>query len=322
MKTKILVAAVAAAFVAVPAQAKVSFSGQVSNVANLGGDFDESFTITQNGASGTRFRFKADKKWGGITSALRLEIQDSKDTSGGNNDEDLRYADISFAGAFGKISFGQGDGAANGVSEAYSNATGNYFAGVDGVDFAFGSLGGANGYNNLDFLSRNQRLRYDSPKFGGVQVSGSVRSIDGGELALRYAGDFGGWKITTQLGASFTDVVTTVDADTGATSVSGGDLVGGAFGIHAPFGLTFGFRAVSGEDELETNTVAVGYRAGKFRASIEGGTYTNRTGGETDISTVGVTYAGPVTLFASYGTVESAGAEDFSAPIIGARMTF
>ncbi|MGH1426932.1 MAG: porin [Arenicella sp.] len=308
MKTKILVAAIAAAFVAVPAQAKVSFSGQVSSVANLGGDFDESFTITQNGASGTRFRFKADKKWGGITTALRLEIQDSKDTSGGNNDEDLRYADISFAGAFGKISFGQGDGAANGVSEAYSNATGNYFAGVDGVDFAFGSLGGANGYNNLDFLSRNQRLRYDSPKFGGVQVSGSVRSIDGGELALRYAGDFSGWKVTAQAGASYTD---------------SRDLAGIALGLQMPFGLTLGYRTVSADEgPQETNTAAIGYRIGKFRTSIEGGTYTDADGVETDISTVGFTYAGPVTLFASYGTVETPGAEDFSAPIIGARMTF
>ena len=310
MKTKILVAAIAAAFVAVPAQAKVSFSGQVSNVANLGGDFEESFNIAQNGASGTRFRFKADKAWGGLTTALRLEIQDSKDVEGANGDDDLRYADISFAGAFGKISFGQGDGAANGVSEAYSNATGNYFAGVDGVDFAFGSLGGNGSFNNLDFLSRNQRIRYDSPKMAGFQLSGSVRSVDGSELALRYAGDFSGWKVTAQAGASNTD---------------GADIAGIAVGLQMPFGLTLGARSLTRDNadstEDDTTLFAIGYRVGKFRVSAESGTYSD-DGVDTDLSTVGFTYAGPVTLFASYGTVEKDGEEDFSAPIIGARMTF
>lgn len=307
MKTKLLIAALAATAIAAPAQAKVSFSGQVSNVIGLGGDFDESLNITQNGASGTRFRFKADKEIGaGITAALRLEIQDSKDIAGANADEDLRYSDISFSGGFGKISFGQGDGAANGVSEDYTAVTGNYFAGVHGVDFAFGSLGGDGSFNSLDFLSRNQRVRYDSPKFGGLQISASARSEDGSEIAARYKGEFAG---------------TTIHAQIATTELNDADLTGGSFGIILPMGLNLSASVVDGDGEIESTTVALGYRSGKWRASVESGEYTNAAGVESTLDTIGFTYAGPVTLYAAYGSAETAGVE-FDAPIIGARMKF
>ena len=332
MKTKILVAALATGMVASPvmaADAEVSFSGQVSNVIAFGSDFDESFNIAQNNASGSRFRFRASKKWGNIKVGLRHEIQNRKgsdgsnDTGGvtvveggpnlandGNGQDDLRFSDIYFSGNFGKISFGQATGAADGVSESYAATTGNYFGGTDGFWFAVGtsgiSGGDALGFNNLDFLGRNQRLRYDSPKIGGLQVSGSIRSEDGEEIALRYKGKFGGTTLNIQAAHSSTD---------------GGDRTGVAGGVILPFGLTLSGRYVESEGEQETNLFAVGYRAGKFRTSIEAGTSTAFDGTETDFTTIGVTYAGPILLFASYGEFER-GEEEFSAPIVGARLSF
>ncbi len=319
MRKLLIASAVAAIAVAPAAQAEVSISGQVSNVIGFGGDFDD-VKVVQNGASGTRFRFKADKEMGSVKAAIRLELQDSKNVDGSNNDNDLRYADISFAGGFGKLSIGQGDGAANGVTEAYTSATGNYFAGVHGVDFALGSLEtGANRFSNLDFLSRNQRIRYDSPKFGGLQLSASLRSDNGGdnatEIAARYSGKFGGTAVTLQAGSSSTDT---------------NDTTGIAGGVHLPFGLTFGFSA-SDNDSTESQTLAIGYRSGKWRISAETGESGGPNGDLNQIDTIGVTYAGPVTLFAAFASVsqgaagageDAVPAVEFDAPIIGARMTF
>ena len=318
MKAKLLVAALAATAIAAPAQAKVSFSGQVSNIVGLGGDFNESFNIAQNNSSGSRFRFKAEKEWGGIKVGLRHEIQDRKGPEGNNGaasaetnasgQDDLRYSDIYFSGGFGKISIGQGDGAANGLSESYTNVGGNYFGGMDSYWFGITSIqpGSNLGFNNLDFLSRNQRIRYDSPKLNGLQLSASVRSQDGEEVALRYTGKFGGTKVVANIGHSSTD---------------GGDRTVGAFGILLAGGLNIAGRVGEGEGSIDTSLVSVGYRTGKFRANVEFGTSTSATGVETDGTVLGVTYAGPVLIYGQVGKFER-GAEEFSAPVVGFRMKF
>ncbi len=327
MKTKILVAALAAGMVASPAMAAVSVSGQVSNIVGIGGDFDESFNIAQNNSSGSRFRFKAEKEWGGIKVGLRHEIQNRKGPAGNNGEgpedsgvasgqDDLRYSDIYFAGGFGKLSVGQGDGAANGLAESYTNVGGNYFGGLDSYWFGITSIQqGANlGFAQFDFLSRNQRIRYDSPKFGGAQLSASLRSQNGGELALRYKGGAGGWKWTGNAGFSTAD-----NADgtsTERTVVTAGVLM--------PFGLNIAGRI--GEQDIEgatrdTSLISVGYRIGKLRANVEFGSSDNADGTETDGTVVGVTYAGPVLIYAQVGKFER-GAEEFSAPVVGFRMKF
>lgn len=80
-------------------------------------------------------------------------------------------------------------------------------------------------------------------------------------------------------------------------------------------------RYVEGEGEDETSLVTVGYRLGKFRSSLEFGTRTTFAGVDTDVTTFGVTYAGPVLVFAQIGEFER-GEEDFSAPLVGVRMKF
>jgi predicted porin len=47
--------------------------------------------------------------------------------------------------------------------------------------------------SNFDGLSRNDRLRYDTPKFGGLNLSGSATNGDAYEVAARYSQEFGGF---------------------------------------------------------------------------------------------------------------------------------
>jgi len=75
MKTKLLIAALAATAVAAPAaQAKVKISGQVNQAAILSSDLDD-VTVVDNNTTGSRFRFKAAKKFGGLKAGVRYEIQ-------------------------------------------------------------------------------------------------------------------------------------------------------------------------------------------------------------------------------------------------------
>ena len=43
-------------------------------------------------------------------------------------------------------------------------------------------------------LGRDDRMRYDSPQLFGFTLSGSVLSGDGGDVALRYAAQWGDFK--------------------------------------------------------------------------------------------------------------------------------
>ena len=127
MKTKLLVTALTAALASPVAFAKaelkneddkgnwVSLTGQVTTAAAIGSDFRETFNVLEPDNSGSRFRIRAQKKWGGLKVGLRYELQNRDDSLGRPAQiSDLRYSDVYISGGFGKIALGQGDGAANG----------------------------------------------------------------------------------------------------------------------------------------------------------------------------------------------------------------
>ena len=79
---------------------------------------------------------------------------------------------------------------------AYSGIA--YMAG--GLEFSRDSTGAIGPqinatFSNLDGLSRDDRLRYDTPRFGGFKASASV--IDGGswDVAGRFSGEVSGAKV-------------------------------------------------------------------------------------------------------------------------------
>ncbi len=107
---------------------------------------------------------------------------------------------------FGKLSVGKGDTASNGSSEVDLSGTDvvaySLIAAMSGgilfYDNDTGSLSDTNVndvFNNFDGLTRDDRVRYDTPAFYGFKASASVLSGSGGDVALRYSAKLGDYKI-------------------------------------------------------------------------------------------------------------------------------
>ena len=106
----------------------------------------------------------------------------------------------------GSVAVGQGDMASNGTAE--EDLSGTYVAGYSQVRFAAASLvfgPATNGptvksvFNNFDGLHRDDRLRYDTPAWGGFTVSASVAGEDFYDAALRHGKKFGSHQIASAI---------------------------------------------------------------------------------------------------------------------------
>jgi predicted porin len=128
-----------------------------------------------------------------------------------------RWLDVFFEGAWGKINLGQGSGAADGAAEvnlhgvavALSNPMNDF-----GGNITFTTPAGASSgisvdavASNFDFESRNDRLMYTTPTFGGFRLQAGVGQVHPGsaptgglavpggeakEASLWYAGKLAG----------------------------------------------------------------------------------------------------------------------------------
>ena len=124
---------------------------------------------------------------------------------------------------FGVLWLGQGSMASDGTAEVdlsgtdvigYSNvsdlAGGQLFAFADRNGLSAVNVGSV--FSNLDGLSRKLRVRYDTPSFAGFTLSSSYGTqvvpepteIDVWDVALRYAGEFGGFKMASAVAYSDT----------------------------------------------------------------------------------------------------------------------
>ncbi len=115
---------------------------------------------------------------------------------------------------FGQLSVGQGDTASNGTSEVdLSGTTVVSYSGQADVggsllfrDRNTDTLTGielGDTLTNFDGLSRDDRIRYDTPTFGGFKASVSVADDDEKDVALRYNNSFGGFRLAAA--ASYVD---------------------------------------------------------------------------------------------------------------------
>jgi len=124
----------------------------------------------------------------------------------------LRWAELSFKNAkFGKISLGKGDSASNNTAEIdLSGTTVASYAGF--TDMAGSALWYDNSTNTLsdikiknvfsdfDGLGRTDRLRYDTPSFGGFSLAASASSGDAYDGALFFTRKYGETKVAAGLG--------------------------------------------------------------------------------------------------------------------------
>jgi predicted porin len=296
-RTAVLSAAVGAALLALSGQVyaqatglQVTLSGQVNRAILYANDGEEKDVFfVDNDISGTRFRIAATAP---ITPGLRAgavfesEFQSnaSDEVSFAARDVDPRFLerhmDIFLEGGWGKLSLGQGDGAANGAMEVDLSGTSvAHWSGTNNVGGAFGfrgpggalvsTVGGS--LNNQDFESRYDRVRYDTPKFGGFSVAGSFgtkASQDVREIALWYTGDLGPLgRLAGAIGYSNQN-----DAGVGQDDETTGGSISWLHG--SGFNVTFGhsqrdFRAAG--DEGKFTYAKVGYKFGRHAVALDWG---------------------------------------------------
>lgn len=113
-----------------------------------------------------------------------------------------RHMDAYFSHAtLGKFSIGQGSSASDGIAETDMSGTGIVaYSGVADMAAAVKFRTATNGYgpaigtvsSNMDGLGLDDRIRYDTPSFGGFGVSTSYISGGAGDVSVNFSGKFGG----------------------------------------------------------------------------------------------------------------------------------
>ena len=182
--------------------------------------------------------------------ATQQDIGDTGDAgNNGANALDERFFEFQITSkSMGKIYVGSGASGSESTSEVDLSGTGlvslngnhelmgggNTFQ-SNGVSAGVGTVG--NNFSNLDGLGRRDRLRYDTPKFAGFQVTGSHANAEARDVALRYGGSFGGVKIKAAVAWS----------DNGNHS----ETVNGSASVLMPFGLSFTVGAAQVEGDVD-----------------------------------------------------------------------
>jgi hypothetical protein len=192
----------------VPACAlEAKLSGQVNQLimwADNGEDND--IFIGDNENSNTRFRFTGSEEFKGVTAGITIEFDVERNLSStfdipntGDGAFRLldRWLDATFSGTFGKVSLGKGSGAAetdlSGTSViTYSgvNNTAGGFTFINKTTHLPSGTTVGDTRSNFDGLSRNSRLRYDTPKFAGFSLAGSFTNGNAWEVSGWYTAEF------------------------------------------------------------------------------------------------------------------------------------
>jgi predicted porin len=191
----------------------VQLYGQVDRAFLAADDGNSSdYYFVDNDNSSSRFGLLGEAKVNDdITIGTRMEFEYQSNPSNVVNQEDKnpdgssfddRWVDAQLTSKrFGKLYLGKGSTASDGTSEMDLSGTsvvgyasvedmagGILFYNDDTDALSTSTVGSV--FSDFDGLSRQNRVRYDSPAFWGFQLSGSLLS-DGGDVALRYAAKWG-----------------------------------------------------------------------------------------------------------------------------------
>jgi hypothetical protein len=159
----------------------------------------------------------------------------------------------------------------------------------------------SNSRSNFDGLSRKDRIRYDTPRWGGFFASGSIEGNSEWDLAARYAGDFGWARLAAAVG--FADFGTSSDSNDGTRDY----VVDGSASILFDFGLSltasYGIR--NQDDKDPWNLFGkIGYRFLRIHAaSIQYSRSENLSNPDDEADTFGLAYVmTPFNSVEFYGT--------------------
>ncbi|MBE9398923.1 porin [Pontibacterium sp. N1Y112] len=268
--------------------AEVKFYGHVNQAAMFADNGTDSETfIVDNTNSATRVGVKASQKTeDGLTYGAHIEVQFQSNPSNKvtpttktiSPEFKERHVNVFVKGDFGKLSLGQGDGAANGNVER--DLSGTQIISFTNPSLLGGSInfidanstttvGLSKAMSDLDFESRYDRLRYDLPKLGGVDlamsmgVKGNNNVTEFGARRLFDLGDNG--KLFAAAGFS---------SESKGGSAGDEQTVGGSISWRAKSGLnlTAAYSTVSddnaGNPDADFYTVKAGYIFGKNAVSL------------------------------------------------------
>jgi len=197
---------------------KLAISGQVNRAVNLIDDGKNTdLYFVDSDASNTRVRFVGTAKaTDDLTLGSRIEIAATSNESGdvSQNSEDsgdffnVRWADVTLASkSYGKLWLGKGDTASNNTAEvdlskvdvvAYASvadiAGGMLFRQSSG-NHSLTDVSVSDAFKDQDGLSRQNRVRYDTPTFWGFSLAGSAVSDQRYDGALFWGGQGYGLKV-------------------------------------------------------------------------------------------------------------------------------
>ena len=201
---------------------KLAISGQVDRAVNVIDDGKNTAAyFVDNDSSNSRVRFVGTARaTDDLTLGSRMEIavapnessrvnqndEDNGNLNSGDNFLDERYVELSLdSKRYGKVSLGKGDSASNYSAEVDLSKT-DIIAYASIADIAGGmffrqssndsltTVKVSDAFNDLDGLSRRNRVRYDTPDFYGFTLASSLISNQRWDAALRWGGQGYGFK--------------------------------------------------------------------------------------------------------------------------------
>lgn len=195
--------------------------GQVNRAVMLADDgYQDKFFHVDNDNSSTRVGLKGEvaaTEALTVGSVIEVEWQENASNEVSMAAESIsgeflgRHFDVWFKSQLGKLSLGKGNAASTDTSEVdLSGTTVASFADLAvGTGFQFydaasssypdGGITVGNVFDSMDGLSRVNRVRYDSPSFGGFTLGASLAEKETNDVALKYAGEFEGTKLEAAL---------------------------------------------------------------------------------------------------------------------------
>ena len=232
----------------------VKLYGQLNRGVLIADDGDSTKTYqVDNDNSSTRIGLlgsvKPNEDWG-IGTKFEVEFesnsssavnQDEQNGVGGDNFHE-RWVEIFVQSPYGKLSLGQGDTASNNTSEVDLSGTtvagySDFNAVAGGMFFYDDETKDLSGtkpkdvFSNFDGLSRDDRIRYDTPEWNGLSFATSAISGGGGDVALLY----------TYKNDKFKLAAKTAYSNPGSTSDTIDDTVNGSVSLLHSSGLNLTF---------------------------------------------------------------------------------
>ncbi len=238
----------------------VTLYGQVNKAVMFADDgHDDDVFFVDNAIAGTRLGVTAKSKLNEeFSTGAQLEFEWTQNNSSAvnmaddnpgetNNDAKKRQMKVwGQSQTAGKLTLGHGSVAADGIAQI--DLSGTSIAGrtdaANGAAFLFFDQTGAGAYSDINVGKvigdldggRKDHLRYDSPTFFGVTLSGTTAEGNYNDVAVGYAGTFSDTKV--QAGVAYTW------EPAGAVE----NIVVGSASVLLPFGLNF--TAAAGEKQF------------------------------------------------------------------------